>query len=447
MAPVGLAAALIAVSIAPGGVSLASTSRASKSQSTAFDPNKPVTITIADGWGDTPGVAAAFKGVVQNFEKKYPKVTINLETEGSNAYNESIDLKASSSSAPDVFMLASSGYGPGFYSLAKGGDLANLDSYATQYGWNTRFSSTSLGVFRFDRKTSTWGAGSLYGLPEQNTMIGVFYNKKLLNEIGYSSPPSTYAGFEATLAAAKAKGITPIAATSDAYIHIEMALWDAFAPSASSVNDWVYGESGSFASPANLRAADTLVDWQNKGYLSAGSDGTAYETAVGDLTSGTALYFFAGPWLDGTVQQSLGASGGFFQLPSEYSTSPVGGGPSSPLVVSSKSKHLAVDAAFLNFFNSTEESNYLVQHGWGPPGATVQPSVAKTLPVTATVLNILKNVEAPKGVGTTPYINWAGPTIGNDIPADLESLIAEKISPQQYVDAIQSDWTQFKSQR
>jgi len=441
------AAMATAALLVTGGAAAASGRSSPTRVTRGFDTHKRVTITIADGWGDTPSVAAAFAGVVHNFERKYPNVRVNLETEGSNAYNEAINLRAASNNPPDVFMLSTAGYGPGFYDLAKAGDLEPLDAYAKAYGWYKRFSPTALEVFRLNRKTGQWGSGALYGLPEQNTMIGVFYNKKILHAIGFSSPPTTFAQFETTLALAKEKGYTPIAATKDAYVHDEMGLWDAFSSSEQPINNWVYGKSGTFASSANLRAVETLLTWQKDGYLQAGSEGLGYGNAVGALTGGSALYFFAGPWLDGAVQSSLGPDAGFMQLPSVSKRSPVGGGPSSPLVISSKSKHLAVDAAFLNFFNSTAESNYLVQHGWGPPGATVNPSVARTLPVTAEVLAILRRVEAPGGAGTTPYINWASPAVNNDIYSGLESVLANQMTPAQYLAQIQNDWVQFKAQR
>jgi raffinose/stachyose/melibiose transport system substrate-binding protein len=403
-------------------------------------------ITIADGWGDTPAVAAAFKGVVSNFEKAYPNVTVNLETEGSDAYNESINLKAASSSPPDVFMLSTAGYGPGFYDLAKAGDLEPLNAYAKADKWASRFGNGSLQDFEVNRTTGLLGSGSIYGLPEQNTMLGIFYNKSLLSSLGFSSLPKTMAGFEQTLAAAKAKGITPIAATEDAYVHDEMALWNSYATSATPIDKWVYGVSGTFGSSANTQALNTLVSWQNEGYLQAGSLGVSYASAVSTFTGGQALYFVAGPWEDGTVYQALGAKAGFAKLPSVSSASPIGGGPSSPLVISAKSKHITEDVEFLNFFNSQSQSNYLLAHGFGLPGTSRLPTTAGN-PLDKTVAAILSKAEAPSGVGVTPYINWASPTVNNDIYSGLESLIGGQESVTKYVAQIQSDWTTYKSQR
>jgi raffinose/stachyose/melibiose transport system substrate-binding protein len=404
------------------------------------------TITIADGWGDTAAVASAFKGVVTNFEKAYPNVKVNLETEGRNAYNESINLKAASSSPPDVFMLSTAGYGPGFYNLAMAGDLKPLNVYAKADHWISRFGQGSLQDFEVSRSKHQLGSGELYGLPEQNTMLGVFYNKSLLSSLGFKGVPTTISGFERTLAAAKAKGIIPIAATKDAYVHDEMALWDGYATSPTPIDNWVFGVSGTFASSANAQALNTFVNWQNQGYLQSGSLGVAYGTAVSTFTGGQALYFVAGPWLDGAIYQALGAKAGVAKPPSVSKTSPIGGGPSSPLVISAKSKYITQDVEFLNFFNSRAQSNYLLAHGFGLPG-TSRLHMTATNPLDKTMSAILLKAEAPHGVGVTPYINWASPTVNNDIYSGLESLIGGQESAAVYMKQIQSDWTTSKSQR
>jgi raffinose/stachyose/melibiose transport system substrate-binding protein len=188
------------------------------------------------------------------------------------------------------------------------------------------------------------------------------------------------------------------------------------------------------------------MDWQKKGYLQAGSQGVAYASAVSTFTGGKALYFVAGPWEDGTVSDALKGNGGFMQLPSVAATSPVGGGPSSPLVISSKSKHIDADVQFLDFFNSQSQSDYLLAHGFGLPGTSLLATKGGN-PLDAQVAAILNQAEAAGGVGVTPYINWASPTVNNDIYSGLESLIGGQKSVADYEKQIQSDWTTFKSQR
>ncbi|WP_460607047.1 ABC transporter substrate-binding protein [Jatrophihabitans fulvus] len=404
------------------------------------------TLTVSTGWGDTPAVANAFKGVVANFEKANPDVSVKLQTQGSNAYNQSINLRAASSSPPDVFMLSTAGYGPGFYDLAKAGRLLALNSYAAEYKWQSRFGSSALAPFELDRTTGRLGSGALYGLPQQNTMIGVYYNKSLLSSVGVSSVPTTMAQFEQSLAKAKARGITPIAATKDAYVHDQMALWNAYETSAKPITDWVYGVDGTFASSTNTQAMQTLKSWQDEKYLQSGSQGVDYGSAVSTFTGGKALYFVAGPWLTGTVTDALGAKAGFMQMPSVSAGSPVGGGPSSPLVVSAKTSHKDAAVKFLDFFNSAGQSNYLLSKGFGLPGTSLLPTSGGNA-LDTQIASLLKKAESPSGVGVTPYINWASPQVNTDIYSGLESVLGGQKSVADYLNGIQTQWQSAKSKR
>ena len=415
--------------------------------STKFDTSKPVTITVDDGWGTT-GSGATFATVIKNFEKKYPNVTVNRLTTDYNSYASSINLKVASNNPPDVLMLETAGYGQGFYNFVKAGDLLPLDAYAKAYNWNARFGGSSkLDVFKVDKsKDDLWGSGSLYGLPEQSSMIGVFYNKKLMEQSGVTSIPTTFTEFESSLAAAKSTGIVGIEESST-YIHTEMALWDSFSTSAASVNSWIYGASGSFEAPANVKAAQTIQDWQSAGYFEPGASGESDSDAASAFFAGKSMYYIEGSWNAGGADTAFGANGGVFQLPSVSPQSPVGGGPSTPLVISAKSKHQAVDAAFLNYFVSAENTDYLFTHGWGAPGALVSPGTKATGPTSQTVLDDITKINSATGPGTTPFLDWASPSFGTELPSALQSMASGKTTPAAYASSIQSGWITFQKQR
>lgn len=402
------------------------------------------TLTIAVGWSDVPAVAAAFRSVVENFRRAHPDITVELEESGSVAYSESITLRAASATPPDVFMLSTAIYGPGFYNLVMGGHLEPLDQYAAERGWIERFTSReALNPFRVDRETSAAGTGALYGLPQQRTLLGVYYNKRLLADLALDVP-TTMAEFEASLQAAEDAGIVPMAATKDAYVHNHMSLWIAHVTDADQINDWIYGGSPTFEGSANRDALQRLVKWQNEGWLQKDSIGVSYGDAVGTFTSGQALYFVAGPWLTGTVDSTLGADGGFIRMPGVGDSSPIGGGPSSPLVISSRTQNKADAVEFLDFFNSQEQSDFLMSQGWGPPGATVATSSGN--PIDVEIERILAEAAA-EGLGIVPYINWASPTVDTNIYSGLESLLSGQSTIDEYVNFIQEAWEKDKNER
>jgi raffinose/stachyose/melibiose transport system substrate-binding protein len=441
---------IVAVTAAcsPGGGNAAGGAQPSAPASTGFDTSKPVTITVADGWGKT-GTGALFGKILDGFEQKYPNVTVKRETTDYASYQQSINLRGASSHPPDVMMLETSGYGQGFYQFVKGGLLLPLDGYAKAYGWTSRFGAASnLDTFRMDPADhDQWGTGSLYGLPEQRAMICVFYNKALMRQAGVTTIPTTLAEFESSLAAAKAKGITPIA-QSNSYIHLQMALWNAFQGTAAPINQWIYGQGGTFASAAGKQAAQTIADWQSKGYFEKGVSGTTDSAAAGLFLGGKAMYYVEGSWMAGATQSSLGASGGVFAFPgAKPGVTSAGGGLSTPLVISAKSQHPDVAAAFLDYFTSTATSDQLYEGGWGMPGADVSAKAARSPGLTSQVLAMLQPIEAEGGPGTTPFIDWATPTLTNDLPPALQKLASGSDSPDSFTASIQSNWTDFQQQR
>jgi raffinose/stachyose/melibiose transport system substrate-binding protein len=444
----GTAAALVVAlaACAPGSGGSANPSNGGP-VSTTFDTSKPVTITVDDGWGTT-GSGATFATVIKNFEKKFPNVTVKRLTTDYNSYANSINLKVASNDPPDVLMLETAGYGQGFYNFVKAGDLLPLDAYAKAYNWDARFGGSSkLDVFKVDTdKNFQWGSGTLYGLPEQSSMIGVFYNKKLMDAAGVTSIPSTFAEFESSLEAAKSKGIVGIEESST-YIHTEMALWDSFSPDAPSVNNWIYGASGSFATAANLKAAQTIQDWQAAGYFEPGAQGQSDSDAAAAFFAGKAMYYIEGSWNAGNADTTFGQDGGVFQLPSISEQSPVGGGPSTPLVISAKSKNQAVAAAFLNYFVSAKNTDYLFQNGWGAPGALVSTGTKATGPTSQAVLDAITKINSTTGPGTTPFLDWASPTFGTELPSALQSMASGNTTPESFTSSIQSGWTTFHQQR
>ncbi len=438
-------AALAVAGCAPGG-SVADTN-ASSGAAVASGAGGEVTLTVADGWGEK-GTGEAFAAVIKDFEQSHPNIKIDRQTTDYTSYQDSVILKGSSPNPPDVMMLEDAGYGQGFYKLASSNLLLPLDKYADKYNWNDRFGTPkSLNVFRFNTDQDQWGEGQLYGVPEQNALIGVFYNKTLAKKIGMSGPPTSFDEFEQSLAKAKDQGVTGITEAADpsqsTFIYTEMALWASFAKSDDDINNWIYGKSGTFANPENLKAAQTIQEWEKQGYFQAGAVSMNASDAIAQFLNGQSLYYIGGSWQSGGVDSKMGNEAGWFLIPGQADQSPAGGGLTTPLAISAKTKHPDQAAEFLDYFTSKSASKTLFQNDWGLPGGTVSSTLAPSGSTTATIIDKAAEVEGPDGGGTIPFLNWATPKLTASLPAALQELVGGKLTPQQYVDQIQSDWEAF----
>src|SRR5699024_4783 len=87
--------------------------------------------------------------------------------------------------------------------------LQNLDPYAEAHGWTERFSESVLQNTRYTEDGVTFGAGSIFGLPQVGEVVGVYYSKPKLNDLGLEVP-QTWSEFGEQLEQIQDAGETPI---------------------------------------------------------------------------------------------------------------------------------------------------------------------------------------------------------------------------------------------
>lgn len=86
-----------------GKTSTTNTSNAAGNAPAADSSNAPVTLRFSWWGGDTR--AKATLAVIDQFQKKYPNITIKAEYGGSDGYNDKITTQLSSGTAPDIMQL------------------------------------------------------------------------------------------------------------------------------------------------------------------------------------------------------------------------------------------------------------------------------------------------------------------------------------------------------
>jgi raffinose/stachyose/melibiose transport system substrate-binding protein len=176
---------------------------------TAVAPAKQVATVTLNVWDQEVrgGQAEAIKKLNAQFEKQYPNIKIKRTAKSFTDLLATLKLAASGPNPPDV-VEANNGYsamGP----LVQANLLLPLDAYSQKNGWRNRYSPGILRMNRFTRDGKSFGRGSLFGLPMTGEVVGVYYNKAKLRELGVARP-TTFSAFEAALAKAKAAGETPI---------------------------------------------------------------------------------------------------------------------------------------------------------------------------------------------------------------------------------------------
>lgn len=437
---------LIGAACTPGG-SVSQATAPPKPAVTGVDPNAgPITLTV---WDQESGqVSKIWDQLNAEFEAKYPNVTIKRVNRDFGELKALLRLAISSPNGPDV-VEANQGW-PDMGALVKGGLLLPLDNYADAYDWNQRVSQNVLAVSSWSPDGKNFGTGNLYGYTTMGEIIGVYYNRQMLSDLGLQLP-TTLAEFEQDLETAKQAGQVPIQfANGDAFpgIHEYAVIQDQLA-STDYLTSLIFGtqrDQLSFETPENVQAAATLQDWAAKGYFTPGFGGAGYDSAVADFGKGQGLFMITGNW----IVANLGADStdfGFFLLPPQTAGGPAvsTGGAGFPLSIAAGTEQPDAAAAYIDWMTSDHASDLLLETGQIPLHTGASTSAVQQGTLLADVVNATAAATADNGV--VPYEDWATPTFYDTLTAGIQELMANRISPEEFAGNVQSDYADFQSSR
>jgi len=303
----------------------------------------------------------------EEFTKQYPNVTWDISQDQFANLITTTPLVLASDNPPDLLRL------PTMVSFAKDGLLKNLDDYATAFGWN-EWPVPQLNQNRMSAD-GIRGSGTLYAMGLNYSLTGIFYNKKLAEQIGMTEPPKTVAEFEDLLAKAKAAGLQPIMEWGSAKSGMGLAfplqnLMAAYGP-VGPINDWIFQKPGAtIDTPENLIAAQHLEQWIKNGYFPADINAIEYTDAADRFTKGEGVFTFNGDWQNAGYEAGMPGNVGFFLMP----PAEAGAGPaamSAPLTfgIAANAKHADCAAFFLNWVATNDAARQIdVTVGGSNPG-------------------------------------------------------------------------------
>ncbi|HEY7401048.1 MAG TPA: extracellular solute-binding protein [Actinomycetota bacterium] len=413
---------------------------------TGVPDSGPVTLTVWDQ--ETGQVSKVWDRLNAEFEQHYPNVTIDRVNVDFGELKTLLKLAVSGPNAPDI-VEANQGW-PDMGGLVRAGLLLPLDNYAEAYGWIDRVPAAVRAVSSWTPDGREFGTGNLFGYTSLGEILGVYYNKQKLAALGLTVP-TTFAAFEQALATAKSAGEVPIQFANNAAfpgIHEFVMIQDQMA-APQDLTDFIFGDRAvnpSFDTPENVQAAATLQDWAKAGYFTPGFGGTGYETSIANFAKGEGLFMITGNW----IVADLGADNadfGFFPMPPmEAGDPPVStGGAGFPLSITVGSQHPDAAAAYIDFMTNDHATSLLLRVGQlplstGDTSAEVEPGT-----LLADVVGAANAVAKANGV--VPYEDWATPTFYDTLSASIQELMAERLTPQEFVAKVQDDYAEFQESR
>jgi len=235
-----------------------------------------------------PQESDAADAIYAAFTEQNPNITIRREVVDVDTMRQTVNTAISSGTGPDViFYDAGAGYAG---VLAEAGLLISLDDLAAQYGWKERIAPSAL-------ESASLG-GVLYGLPLQVDLIGMYYNKTVMDQEGYAIPQNV--SELATLCQqASEAGYVPMALGG-------LDGWPLFHQFSMVSNNMIgvdamgallYESEGTWDSPEIVQAIDAyFVQLRDAGCFGDDVNALTNDDAIALFQSGQSLMYPSGSW-------------------------------------------------------------------------------------------------------------------------------------------------------
>jgi raffinose/stachyose/melibiose transport system substrate-binding protein len=441
-AALGLCAVLIATACAPGsGSAEGDDETPGTGGGVNTDPASmgEVTLTVWDQ-EVREGQAAQIEALNAAFQEEYPNITIERVSRSFEDLQATLRLAITDDEPPDVVQANNGRADMGAF--VEAGLLANLDPYRDAYGWADRYPESVLSYSSYTEDGVTFGEGSLWGLPQMGEVVGFFYNKTLLDQLGIEIPV-TWDDLDAAFVAAKTAGQLPLQfGNLDPWpgIHLFGAIQGRYTP-ADQIRDLGFGRPGAeWTTEENLQAAQTLVDWVNAGYVTPDFNGISPDDAWQAFAKGEGVFMLGGTWLVADLMNTMGDDVGFTVLLGAGSDTPVGtGGTSLPFAITDATENKDAAAAYIDFITTSDAMKVITEKGNLPVIEASQQELSAPLQEEA-----FAAWDAVAGAdGLLPYLDYATPGSYDLLTAQVQTLMAGETEPSEFLDALQAEYESF----
>ena len=386
------------------------------------------------------GQAAQIEALNAAFQEEYPNITIDRVSRSFEDLQATLRLAITDDEPPDVVQANNGRADMGAF--VEAGLLANLDPYRDAYGWAERYPESVLSYSSYTEDGATFGEGSLWGLPQMGEVVGFYYNKALLSQLGIDVPV-TWDDLEAALAAANAAGQLPLQfGNLEAWpgIHLLGAVQSRYTP-ADQIRDLGFGRPGAeWTTEENLQAAQTLTDWVDAGYVTPDFNGITPDDAWHAFAQGEGVFMLGGTWLIADLMSAMGDNVGFTVLLGADSDMPVAtGGTSLPFAITEASENPDASAAYIDFITSSDAMKTVTEKGNLPIVEASEQQLSAPLQEEA----FATWDAVTGGDGLLPYLDYATPGSFDLLTAQVQALMAGETEPSEFLELLQAEYQAF----
>src|SRR5690242_8671135 len=254
-----------------------------------------------------------FKAQIAKFDQQNGTTTTvdNLPGSGAAVYPDKLRTELLGGSGPDVWRIWGGQIGAPY---AKARQAADLSSYYSKFGWDSKLNKNAIEGMTFD--------GVKSGVPFFVAGVGAWYNKALFTQAKVTEPKS-YAELEQLNDKLVAAGITPCG-LGGKYGWDIMRLFEYLLEHTSGpeLHDKLLTGAESWDRPEVVEAFTLFKKWQDKKWLPQGALALDPSDVEPWYVQGKTAYTIAGQWTEaGAILAAKKSPAGFgnFELPTDKS--------------------------------------------------------------------------------------------------------------------------------
>lgn len=393
----------------------------------ATNPPEPVTLSLWYRYFWEP-VKTTFEGFADQFQQKYPHITLEKNLFGDEDYKSTIQVAMASDDPPDLFY----GYGGNWLKfMVDEGLVAEVSQYYDQYGWKDRLVDLAADVITI--------GGKYYSVPTEICTAGIYYNKTIFQEVGIEPAEIvTWDEFLGYCDKIRAAGYLPLV-LGDKEGSWSQWWWD-YAVARENGNDYrkqvVRGEV-----PINDKGVVTALErimtdifFNPKGYMNEDVNGLDLFGHLGLMASGTVgmtlLHSFVLPQLlPGMMETPYEL--GFFMYPQVHKDIPIANDLYVEGVQCISAKNPAPDegAKWLDYMLSQEVQSAWAATSFMPPIAEAEASLPE---LTRDIYAIVQNYDSFAHLGLEFH-----PEVTTALYSNIQSIFDRSLTVQQAMDNAQ----------
>jgi raffinose/stachyose/melibiose transport system substrate-binding protein len=365
-------------------------------------------------------MGSSWAEAIKQFEAAHPGVKVQLEIKGFEQIRQTAGMILNSDEVPDVMEYNKGNATAGL--LSSQGLLTDLTAAAKQRGWDKLLSPSLQTTCRYEK--GVMGSGAWYGVTDYGEYVMAYYNKDLFKK-HKQTVPTTLQELEGVMAVFRKAGVTPLAVGAAEYpaqqVFYELALSKA---TRSFLNAYqLYQGSFDFQGPEFTFAAQTLVDWVKKGYISKDATSQKAEGMGLEFIGGKAPIMISGSWWYGRlVTEIKGFEWGIFLMPGNK-FHPGSGGNIWVVPTKAKNKELAYD--FIDLTLKKDVQNILANSGGVPVNA--DPSKITDPKIKELIQNFARIIQSD---GLAFYPDWPAAGFYDTLVSGVQEIILGKPSKQ-----------------